>query len=471
MTTIHKLPPGPKGLPFLGNLRELQNDRLNFLTRNRDLYGDVVHFRIGPRRIYQLNNPEYVQYVLVKHPEQFQKTPALKRAAQDSIGQGLLTSDGELHKRQRRLVQPAFHHKRIAAYADTMVGYTDDMLKGWETGEQVGILNEMMHLTMRIVGKTLFDTDVYDDADSIGAAISVGIEATADRVSRPLQLLDKLPTATNRKRKEALRVIEQTISRFIDERRASGEDKGDLMSMLLMAVDEQDGGQMTNKQVRDEAMTLFIAGHETTANALAWTFYLLGQHPEIERHLAEEIRYTLDGRLPTLGDLPKLPYLEMVIKESMRLYPPAWTTSREAQVDIELGGYTIPKGSIIMTVMYVLHHDPRFWEEPERFMPERFSAINEPNIPKYAYFPFGGGPRVCVGNQFAMMEAQLVLATILQRYQLLLVEGQTIKPLPLITLRPKPDIQMRIGERNPLIPNPHRLSSQAQSADSPHSNR
>ena len=448
MTTINKLPPGPKGLPFLGSIRQLQQDRIGFLINNQRQYGDIVHFKVGPRRIYQLNNPEHVQYVLVKHADQFQKTPALKKAASDSIGQGLLTSDGELHKRQRRLVQPAFHHNRIAAYADTMVQYSDDMLKAWENGKQIGMLNEMMHLTMRIVGKTLFDTDVTSDADSIGAAISIGIEATADRISHPLQLVDKLPTATNRKRKDALRVIDETIKRFIEERQTSGEDKGDLLSMLLMAVDEQDGGQMTTKQVKDEAMTLFVAGHETTANALAWTFYLLGQHPEVEQKVADEIKTALDGRLPTLADLPKMPYLEMVVKESMRLYPPAWTVSREAQSDFEVGGYTIPKGSIIMMSMYVVHHDGRYWDQPDAFLPVRFAAANEENIPKYAYFPFGGGPRVCIGNQFAMMEAQLVLATILQRCHLSLVEGQQIKLNPLVTLRPEPDIQMRISRRD-----------------------
>ncbi len=447
MTTIHKLPPGPKGLPFLGSIRQLQQDRIGFLTSNQQQYGDIVHFKIGPRHIYQLNNPDHIQYVLVKHADQFQKTPALKNAARDSIGQGLLTSDGELHKRQRRLVQPAFHHNRIAAYANTMVNYTDDMLHQWQNGKQISMLNEMMHLTMRIVGKTLFDTDVTNDADNIGEAISVGIEAMSKRLARPLQLLEKLPTETNRKRREALKVIDETIIRFIEERQASGEDKGDLLSMLLMAVDEQDGGQMTNKQVKDEAMTLFVAGHETTANALTWTFYLLGQHPEVEQKLAEEITTGLQGRLPTLADLPKLPYLEMVVKESMRMYPPAWTVSREAQEDFELGGYTIPKGSVLMMSMYVVHHDARYWDQPDAFLPERFSAANEENIPKYAYFPFGGGPRVCIGNQFAMMEAELVLATIVQRYQLSLLPNQQIKLNPLVTLRPQPDIQMLVSKR------------------------
>lgn len=441
------LPPGPTGLPLLGNIHSLQNDSLGFIVNNRDQYGDIVFFRVGPRRVYQLNNPEYIQYVLVKHPEKFHKSPVLKNATKDSIGQGLLTSDGDLHKRQRKLVQPAFHHKRIAAYADVMVQYTDEMLADWQDGEQLDIAHEMMLLTMRIVAKTLFDADISDEADAIGAAITTGLEATMKRISRPLQLMNKLPTATNRKRQAALNLIESTIMRIINERRASGEDKGDLLSMLLMAVDEEDGGQMTNKQVRDEAMTLFIAGHETTANVLAWTFYLLAQHPEVEQRLTADIHAVLGTRQPSLTDLHQLPYLEMVIKESMRLYPPAWITTREVQETFELGGYTIPQGSLVMTSLYALHHDPRYWDDPEHFNPERFSAENEEGIPKYAYFPFGGGPRVCVGNQFAMMEAQLVLATILQCVHLSLVAGQEIIPDPLITLRPKNGIQMRVSRR------------------------
>lgn len=440
------LPPGPKGLPFLGNIGSLRKDRLGFIIENRDQYGDIVFFRIGPRRVYQLNAPEFVQYVLVKHPEKFYKSPALKNATKEVIGQGLLTSDGELHKRQRKLVQPAFHFKRIATYADVMVQYSDEIAKGWQSGQQVDIAHEMMLLTMRIVAKTLFDADVSDNADSIGAAITTGLEATMDRIGRPTQLREKLPTATNRKRRAALELIETTITSIIDERRRSGDDKGDLLSMLLMAVDEDDGGQMSNKQVRDEAMTLFIAGHQTTANALAWTFYLLAQNREIEAKLRAEINAVLGERLPSIVDLPKLPYLEMVIKESMRLYPPAWITTREVVETIALGGYTIPQGSLVMTSMYALHHDPRYWDKPEQFQPERFSPANEANITKYAYFPFGGGPRVCVGNQFAMMEAQLVLATVMQRTQFSLVPGQQIIPYPLVTLRPKYGIQMQVTQ-------------------------
>jgi cytochrome P450 len=347
------------------------------------------------------------------------------------------------------LVQPAFHYKRIANYADVMVDYTRQMLDTWSNGETLNIAQEMMKLTMRIVGKTLFDADVSDQADSIGAAITIGIESAGERITRIIQPPDWLPTPKNRKRRHAAQVVENTIMGFINERRASGEDKGDLLSMLLMAVDEEDGGQMTNKQVRDEAITLFIAGHETTANALAWAVYLLAQHPEIEAKLANEIQAVLGDKPATIADLARLPYNEMVVKEAMRLYPPAWIISREAQDDIEIGGYPIQKGSILLMSMWVMHHHPKYWEDPEIFNPERFAPGWEDRVPKYAYFPFGGGPRICIGNQFAMMEAQLVLATIMQHYHMKLVPGQTITPDPMITLRPNQGIQMQLTEREP----------------------
>jgi len=443
----NQYPPGPKQSLLLGSLRQFANHRLEFMIANRDQFGDIVHFRFGPRHVYQLNDPDMIQYVLVKHPEQFHKSPALKRTTRQTIGQGLLTSEDELHKRQRRLVQPAFHHKRIAAYADVMVDYTAQMLENWRTGGQIDAAHEMMKLTMRIVAKTLFDADVSSEADSIGDAITMGIETVGRRITQPIYLPDWIPTAQNRERKQAADLLEQTITNMIDERRTSGEDKGDLLSMLLMAVDDEQGGGMSDKQVRDEAMTLFIAGHETTANALAWTLYLLSQYPEVESRLTQELQTTLDGRLPTFADLSRLPYTEMVIKESMRLYPPAWVTTREVIENIELGDYPIHKGSIVIMSMYTMHRDPRYWEEPDQFRPERFAPGWEDCIPKYAYFPFGGGPRVCIGNQFAMMEASLILATIISRFHLTLVPNQQIVPEPLVTLRPRDGIRMQLTAR------------------------
>lgn len=443
---MSKYPTGPKGLPVLGNLSFLRGDRLKFVTENRDRYGDIVHFRLGTRHIYQLNNPEHIQFMLAKYPDKFHKSPALKRATKDIIGQGLLTSEDELHKRQRRLVQPAFHFKRISSYADVMVDYTRQMIADWQPAQQYDIAHEMMRLTMRIVAKTLFDTDVTAHADTLGSAISVGIEATAQRVMQPFGLADYLPTEANRRRREAARTLDEAITAIINERRAIQEDKGDLLSMLLMATDEETGDPMSDRQVHNEAMTLFIAGHETTANALSWTFYLLAQHPQVEQKLVAELQPYTTTPL-TLPQLAQLPYLEMVIKESMRLYPPAWATTRIALEDFELGGYHIPKGSFLMTSMYAVHRDKRYWDEPDAFRPERFSPENEANIPKYAYFPFGGGPRVCVGNQFAMMEAQLILGTILQQYSLRLATNQPITPQPLVTLRPLYGLPMTLQPR------------------------
>ena len=438
-------PPGPKGTFPTGVLGQMQNRRLHFLLETARTYGDLVHFRVGPRHVYMLNHPDYIRYVLVEAPEKFNKSPNLKKTTRKSIGQGLLTSEGDFHKRQRRLAQPAFHHKRIAAYGEVMVDYTRRMLDTWQPGEQRNIAHEMTNLTMQIVARTLFDAEVSDEMDALGRAITIGIETVGQRITQPVYLPDWIPTPHNVERRKAAQLLEKTITGIINERRESGEDKGDLLSMLLLAVDEEDGGQMTNRQVRDEVMTLFIAGHETTANALAWSLYLLAQHPQVEAKLVAELAEALDGRLPTMQDLPKLRYTDMVIKESMRLYPPAWIGSREATEDITLGGYDIARGSIVVMSQYVMHRHPRYFDEPEQFMPERFA--DEDRIPRYAYFPFGGGPRVCIGNSFAMMEAALVLATIMQRYHLALVPGRQVEPEPLVTLRPRDGIWMEVAVR------------------------
>jgi cytochrome P450 len=431
-------------------MNALRSERLAFVLNNRQEYGDIVYFRLGPRHVYQINHPDLIQTVLVKEAGQFHKSPALKQAAGELIGQGLLLLEGEEHRRHRRLVQPAFHHNRISAYADVMVDYTTEMIDSWRDWAELDVAQAMMKLTMRIVAKTLFDTDVTQQAETIGAAITTGLESTADRVSRPLRLYEWLPTETNRQRRAAQKLLHQTILGIINQRRRSAEDRGDLLSMLMQAADE-DGSTLDDRQLHDEVMTLFIAGHETTANALAWTLLLLGEHPDVEARLHDEIGSVLGSRRASVTDLPALPYTHMVLKESMRLYPPAWIITRQAIADVELGGYTIPSGSIVMLSPYVVHRDPRFWEDPERFQPERFAAEREAAIPRYAYFPFGGGPRICVGNQFAMMEAALVLATMMQRVHLERTSPQAVIPEPLVTLRPRHGLPMRVKLRQPAL--------------------
>lgn len=445
-------PPGPKGAFLIGNLRELATQRLEFLTEVSRRYGDLVFFRAGPRGFYLLNHPDFVHQVLVKNADKFHKSPILKKTTEKAIGQGLLTSDGAFHKRQRRLVQPAFHAKRIEAYAGVMVDYTVHMLDTWRDGAALDIAHEMMALTMKIVAKTLFDADMTE-TDEVGQAISVGIETVSQRMTQPLYLPDWVPTPANRRRLRALKVLDDTVNGIINARRSAPHDKGDLLSMLLLSTDE-DGGQMNDKQVRDEAMTLFIAGHETTANALTWAFYLLSQNPEAEAKLNAEASAILADRVPTLSDLPRLPYHEMVIREAMRLYPPAWITSREAIAEVEIGGYTIKQGGIVLLSPYLMHRDPRYFDKPETFLPERFAPGWEERLPRYAYFPFGGGPRVCIGNTFAMMEAQLILATVMQRYHLALLAGFQPTPQALVTLRPRDGLPMRLWARHNQIETP-----------------
>lgn len=426
---------------------DFQRDVLGTI-KNFASMGDIVEISAGNFKQYMLYHPEMYHDALVKQASKFHKDRQYtdeEIGLASFLGNGLVTSDGEFWKRQRKLAQPAFHAKRIEAYAQTMVDYTLDMLREWEIGQKRNIANDMLHLTLKIVARTLFNTDISGDAKIITDAMDV-LQDMSSQGLIPLWMMPFKKRRIQRTKEE----LDAAVFRMIKQWRAKGEDRGDLISMLLLAQDD-DGNFMTDKQVRDESVTLLFAGHETTANAMNWTFYLLSQNPDVEAKLHEELDTVLQGQPPTLADLKRLPYTEMVIKESMRIFPPVYAVSRVAVEDAELAGYTIPKKSIISLFSMITHHDPRWWDEPERFKPERFAPDYPHQVPKYAYMPFGGGPRVCIGNSFAMMEACLLLATIASRYRLSMVEGHVVEPEPLITLRPKGGLPMRLTERQPVL--------------------
>ncbi|HJQ22463.1 MAG TPA: cytochrome P450 [Blastocatellia bacterium] len=440
-------PPSPKRQPIMGHLMGFRRDPLNFLLDAAAEYGDFVHFKFGPQDIFFINHPDTVRDVLVTNNRNFTKSRGLEMAKR-FLGEGLLTSEGEFHRRQRRLAQPAFHHKRIQAYANIMARYGARHRERWQDGQTLDISQEMMGLTLAIVGKTLFDADVEGEARAIGGALT-DIMHMFDRITTPFPwLLEMLPLPSNFRFARARARLDETIYRIINERRATGEDRGDLLSMLLLATDtEGDGTGMSDRQLRDEAMTIFLAGHETTANALTWTWYLLSQHPEVEARLHEEIAAVLQDRLPTAEDFPRLRYTEMVLSEAMRLYPPAWAIGRRAINDYPIGEYTVPSRAIILMSPYVMHRSPRYYAEPARFDPERWTTEAREARPKFAYFPFGGGPRVCIGEGFAWMEGVLLIATIAQRWRMRLAPGQQVAPQPMITLRARNGIRMRLEKR------------------------
>ncbi|MBI5667915.1 MAG: cytochrome P450 [Chloroflexi bacterium] len=431
--------PGP-GLWFLlRNGRQLSADPLAAFELLAQ-YGDMVLLALGPRRMVFINHPDLVREVMVTKAAQFQKSKLLKRVFEDSVGNNVFTGDGDFWKRQRHLMQPAFHTRRIGAYANIMVSHARQLVDGWRDGQTLSVSREMMHLTMGIVTKALFDADLRDD--SAGAAFSRLFEVVGHRIARQnsVRLPYWLPTRENRAVRQSVAAIDRVLQPIIEERRQSGRDTGDLLSMLVMA---SEGGGMSDDQLRNEVMTLFGAGYETTANTLTWTFYLLSQHPEVEAKLLDEIDRVLPtGRPVTLDDLARLPYTEMVIKEAMRCYPTSVAISRDAVEDVEIGGYVIPRGTMVVLSQWTLHHDPRFCDEPARFRPERFSVENEANIDRYAYLPFGVGPRICLGNAFAMMEARLALATILQHYRLTPAPGYIMHPDFRFTLRPSGGLPM-----------------------------
>jgi len=443
--------PGPKGHPIFGNVTEYRGNTLGFEKHLAQTYGDVVHVRFVDRHAYLISNPDDIRKVLVEEPEKYYKAPIYQILLTRFLGNGLLTSEGDFWKRQRKLAQPAFHTKRIQSYAETMVNYTQSMLDSWAAGQVHNVNHDMMRLTLSIVVKSLFNTEIGAEADRIGEALTTVLEATNEGMQSPLFMLPEwIPLPRNMRNKRGVRQLDEIILPIIDERRKSNEDKGDLLSMLLLAQDE-DGNHMTDKQLRDEVVTLVLAGHETTANALTWAWYLLSQHPAIEAKLHAEVDRVLGGRLPTLEDLRHLEYTNMVFKETMRLYPPIPTYARQSLVPVELGGYTLPAGSIILISPHVFHKDARWWDNPAQFDPERFSKENEKAIPKYAYLPFSAGPRVCIGNSFAEMEAVLILATMSQQYRLRLDPAdQEVVPEPTLTLRPRHNLTMRLEKREPV---------------------
>lgn len=442
---MNRYGPGPKERYPLEFLFALQNDPIKLLLESARGYGDIVVFPIGSERIFSLSHPDYIERVLVTSNRQFVKSRGLKYAKR-ILGEGLLTSEGEFHLRQRRLIQPAFHRQQMAQYAQVMVDYAARARARWQDGATLDIHEEMMRLTLAIVAKTLFDADVDSEAAEIGAALTASIEMFR-RLNQPFgELIDRLPLPRNRRFRQAQERLDRTIYRIIEERRASGQDHGDLLSMLLQAEDD-DRTSMSPQQVRDEAMTLFLAGHETTANALTWTWYLLSQNPAVEAKLQAEVDAVLGNRLPTVQDLPQLSYAEKVLTESMRLYPPAWVIGRETVDDYMLDGFLMPAHSVILMSQYVVHRDPRYFSEPEQFAPERWTPEFKAALPRFAYFPFGGGPRVCIGEPFAWTEGILLLATLAQQWQMRLAPGQRIGLLPQITLRPKYGMRMILERR------------------------
>jgi len=442
---IENLPPGPKGNLIMGVMREFNRDTLGFIEQCRN-YGDVVRTRFLYVHAYFLYNPADIETMLTTNARSYRKAQSLRSPFfHRLVGNGLVTSEGDFWRRQRRLAQPAFHRQRISSYGEIMVQYALRTLANWRDGEERDLSRDMTRLTLEIVVKTLFNSDVSKDADHVGQILSSLVKPFASQATLKWILDNRLPTPGHRRYFNAVSEIDRIVFRIIAERRASGYDEGDLLSMLLQAQDD-DGTRMSDAQLRDEVMTLFLAGHETTALALSWSWYLLASHPEAEKKFHAELDEVLGGRTPAVSDMPNLKYTEMIAKETMRLYPPAYAVGREAIEDTEIGGYRVPKKTQLFAFQWVTHRDPRYFDDPAAFKPERWTSENSEQLPKYAYFPFGGGPRQCIGNYFAMMEIVLLLATIGQRFRFTLTD-EKVDVLPVLSLRPKKGIKVVVNER------------------------
>ena len=445
--SLRRLPPGPKGVPIFGVLFDYNQDPTGFSLRCAQEFGEISLLPFGPLNVYLLSNPKHVSEVLSSQSHRFVKGVSIQ-SLKSSLGEGLLTSEGDFWKRQRRLTQPAFHRERIFEYGSIMTDAVKTMICRWRNGEVRDIHSDMMHLTLLIVAEALFSADI---AAGKTAVIESALEAILVHFSNQLNtfflLPEWMPTPDNIQFWQKLQQMDEVIYDIIQQRRKSTAVTSDLLTMLLQSEDE-DGAQMSDREIRDEVVTLMMAGHETTALALTWTWMLLAQHPEVEEKLHEEIQVVLQGRSPTADDVTHLKYATWIIKESMRLYPPAWGTSRQVIEMVQLGDYTLEPGDTVFLNQWVMHRDPRFFERPEQFNPERWDDGFEQRLPRGVYFPFGDGPRSCIGKGFAMMEAVLILVAIAQEFRLTLEPQHLIELQPSVTLRPKNGMKMSLQKRD-----------------------
>jgi cytochrome P450 len=443
-------PLGPRGLPLIGNLLALGKNPLGFFVETTRRYGDLVSLNLAGWQTLLVSDLSVIEKILVEDHRSYVKNRFFWRNVTAVFGEGLLTSEGEVWQRQRRLAAPVFAGQQLLAYHSAMVALTREMLGGWKDGEIFDIHPEMMGLTLRIAAKTLFDSKVERDIRDIDHAMNDLIVEVASRWKRPVFVPDAIPLPGHRRYRRAIRTIERVVSSMIAERRASGlENRDDCLSRLMAARDDA-GRPLSDTLLRDQAITLLLAGHETTALALSWTQFLLGQHPDAQARLTAEIAEVLGDRPATADDVPGLRFTESVVMEAMRLYPPAWAIGRESTQPVKLGGYSFPTGTTILISPWVLHRDPRYFSEPEMFRPERWMGNLARELPRFAYMPFGGGPRICIGQRFAMIEAILVLTTITQRFSMEWQPDRKVAPFPSITLRPKGGVWVKIRERRKL---------------------
>lgn len=448
--------PMAKELPWIGGGFEMAGFTPDYLLRLARTYGPIVRITAFGTPIIFVAHPDLVHEILVEKVDQFPKAPRDVRILEKVLGTGLLISNGPTHRRRRRLMQPAFHMKRIQSYAEIMVDYTSAMLDRWQDGQEMDLSDEMMQLTLFIVAKSLFGSDAATLNDLV-AEIETAVTDMQEAVKFDYSYSDIIPgwvpTASKRKGKSARAILDRVVERLIEEHRgrshAEISTRTDLLSMLLLSEDEE-GNRLDDAAMRDEVITLILAGHETTSNALTWTVSLLAQHPQITAQLHAELDAVLADEPLALETLPKLPYTLMVIKEALRLFPPAWALNgRQASADTQVGDYVIPKDTIVLLSPYVHHRLEEYFPEPDRFDPTRFEPQREKALPKHAYMPFGAGPRICIGNSFAMLEAQLILAAMVHRFDFALTSAQPVVPLAQITLMPRHGLPVRVTARTP----------------------